>query len=84
MRSERLTVDFGDDSRLDEYRIRNREVEFRARRPDGTDLPGWFGGWRQPTADDISLHLALHTPVGEWLTLRLLKRSRFRILGFPR
>ena len=75
MKSEpRLTVELGDNSRVDEYRIRGREVEFRARRPDGADLPGW-GGWRQLTPDDISLHVALHTPVGEWLTVRLLKMA---------
>jgi hypothetical protein len=60
----RLTVELGDNSRVDEYRIHGREVEFRAKRPDGADLPGW-SGWRQLTADDISLHVALHTPVGE-------------------
>jgi hypothetical protein len=31
----RLMVEFGDDFRVDEYRIRGRQVEFRARRPDG-------------------------------------------------
>ena len=75
MRSEQLlTVEFSDDPRVDEYRIRDRNVEFRARRPDGGDLPGW-GEWRQLTANDISLHLALHTVVGEWLTLRLFKAA---------
>ncbi len=74
--SPRLTVEFGDDSRVDEYRIRGNEVEFRARRPDGTDLPEWGGKWRELSADDISLHLALHTPVAEWLTARLPNRAR--------
>lgn len=74
MKSERrLTVEFGDDSRVDQYRIRGREVEFRARRMDGSALPEWGCAWRELTADDIALHLALHTVVGEWLTLRLLK-----------
>ena len=76
MRSERrLTVEFGDDSRVDEYRIHGREVEFRARRPDGAPLPDRGNGWRRLTSDDISLHLALHTVVAEWLTVRLLKKA---------
>lgn len=42
MRSEqRLMVEFGNDSRVYEYRIGDRQVEFRARRADGTDLPAW-------------------------------------------
>ncbi len=75
---QRLTVEFSDDSRVDEYRIRGRDVQFRARRPDGGDLPGW-GGWRQLRADDLSLHLALHTVVGEWLTRRLFKAAPQRL-----
>ena len=66
----RLMVEFGDDSRVDEYRIRDREVEFRARRADGSALPDCSSEWRQLTAGDVSLHFALRTPVGEWLTLR--------------
>jgi hypothetical protein len=75
MKSQRwLTVELGDNSRVDEYRMHGREVEFRAKGPDGADLPDW-GKWRQLTADNISLHVALQTPVGEWLTVRLLKRA---------
>jgi hypothetical protein len=73
MKSERrLTVEFGDDSRVDEYRIHGREVEFRARRVNCVDISR---EWRQLTAEDIALHLALHTVVGEWLTWRLLKTA---------
>ena len=76
MKSERrLTVEFGDDSRVDEYRIHGREVEFRACGVNGDPLPDVSGEWKQLTADDISLHLALHTVVGEWLTWRLLKTA---------
>lgn len=74
----RLTVEFCDDSRVDEYRIRGRHVEFRPRRPDGAALPEWGGQWRELSADDILLHLALHTPVAEWLMLRLPKAARCR------
>ena len=76
MKSERrLTVEFGDDSRVDEYRIHGREVEFRSRGVNGEPLPDVSGEWKQLTADDISLHLALDTVVGEWLTWRLLKTA---------
>jgi hypothetical protein len=40
MRSERrLTTEFGDDSHVEQYRIRGREVEFRARRADRPKTP---------------------------------------------
>jgi len=84
MKSERrLTVEFRDDSRVDEYRIHGREVEFRARSVNGDPLPDVSGEWKQLTADDISLHLALDTVVGEWLTWRLLKRDRRLLESSP-
>ncbi len=72
----RLMVEFGDDSRVDEYRIRGRQVEFRARRPDGAPLPDRGGEWRRLTAGDLSLHVMLRTPVAEWLMRRLYKKAR--------
>jgi hypothetical protein len=70
MKSERrLTVEFGDDSRVDEYRIRGRQIEFRPWCRGNTALPN--SGWRQLAAEDISMHLALHTVVSEWLMLRM-------------
>jgi hypothetical protein len=71
----RLTVEFGDGSHVDEYRVRDRQVEFRACLRDGTPQRGETG-WRQLTADDISLHLALNTVVGEWLMWRLPQVAR--------
>lgn len=72
MKSEQqLTVEFGDGSRVDEYRVRERHVEFRARCPDGSTLPDRGRDWRRLTAEDISMHLALRTVVGDWLMLRL-------------
>jgi hypothetical protein len=66
----RLTVESGDGSHVDEYRVRDRQVEFRACLRDGTP-PSGEAGWRQLTADDISLHLALNTVVAEWLMWNL-------------
>jgi hypothetical protein len=67
----RLTVEFGDASSVDEYRIRRREVEFRSRSREGFTLSKRPRTWKHLTAEDISMHLALHTVVGEWLMLRL-------------
>ena len=73
MKSEPLLmIEFGDGPRVDEYRIRQRQVEFRPRLLNGAPLPNRGNEWRQLSADEISLHLALHTVVGEWLNLRLL------------
>ncbi len=72
----RLTIEFNDGD-ADEYRIRKSNVEFRAfRRGHSHGLHG-RGEWRRLDAEDIALlHLALHTPVAQWLTVRLLKRTR--------
>jgi hypothetical protein len=69
----RLTVEFGDGSNVDEYRIRRREVEFRSRCREGFTLSKRRRTWNHLTPDDIAMHLALHTVVGEWLMLRLFR-----------
>ncbi len=82
MKSERrLMVEFGDDSRVDEYRIRGGHLEFHARRPGGTDIPKWVGKWRELAAADISLHLFQHTPVAEWFAARLSERARAQVMS---
>lgn len=48
-----------------QYRIRNRHVEFRSVAPGGPpnhELP-----WRVLEPDEVQLHFALHTPVADWL-----------------
>ncbi len=76
MESERrLTIEFGDGD-VDEYRIRKSSVEFRARHRAASPGANRARGWRQLDPEDIALHLALHTPVAHWLTVRLLKRAR--------
>jgi hypothetical protein len=71
----RLTVEFSDGSGVDEYRIRERQVEFRPRYRGGSVLPNAGSQWRQLTAEDISMHMALRTVVGEWLKLRFMKSA---------
>jgi hypothetical protein len=79
MKSEpRLTIEFGDGPRVDEYRIREQQVEFRPRLRNGAPLPDRDGRWRRLTAEDISMHQVLHTVVAEWLKLRLLRAARGR------
>lgn len=63
--NQRLLIESEDGTRVDEYRIRHRNVEFRARGE------GRHNRWRELTPEDILLHLALHTVVGKWLTMRL-------------
>ena len=50
-----LTLNFGGASNA--YRIRERQVEFQT--GDGT--------WRVLSAEDVQLHLVLHTEVSKWL-----------------
>jgi hypothetical protein len=81
MKSEpRLTVEFDGGSRVDQYRIRQRRVEFRPR-SRGDSRPN--DGWRRLTSGDILMHFALHTVVGEWLSVRL-HQSVLRRMRFPR
>jgi hypothetical protein len=72
----RLTVECGDASSVDEYRIRRREVEFRSRCRNGSSLPAVRSMWHRLTADDIAMHLVLNTAVGEWLMLRLVRGDK--------
>lgn len=48
-----------------QYRIRNKQVEFRSvasSGPPNPDLP-----WRVLEPEEVRLHFALHTPVANWL-----------------
>ncbi len=82
MKSERqLSIEFGDGD-VDEYRIRKRNVEFRARHRAAHYGAPPTGAWRRLDSGDIALHLALHTPVAGWLMVRLLKRTGGRA-SFP-
>jgi hypothetical protein len=73
----RLTIEFSDGD-VDEYRIRNSHVEFRPRERHSSEQQKRRSQWRSLDADDIALHLALRTPVGEWLVLRLQNRGPMR------
>ena len=51
-------------SPLNHYRVRDGHVQFRS-----IDR-GSFGSWRTLTEADVLMHLALKTPVAEWLYTR--------------
>ena len=54
-----------------QYRIRNKRVEFRSVAPGGPpnpDLP-----WRVLQTHEVQLHFALRTPVADWLDKTLYK-----------
>jgi len=71
MRSEpRLTIE--SDGASDEYRIRGRRVEFRPGTRGGSAHPDTE--WRRLAPEDILMHLALQTIVGDWLMLRVHQR----------
>jgi hypothetical protein len=58
-----------DGSPDNEYRIRNRHVEFRSVAPHGR--PSADRVWRVLGANEVELHFALHTPVADWLDMAL-------------
>lgn len=48
-----------------QYRIRNKSVEFRSVAPGGP--PNHDLSWRVLEPEEVRLHFALHTPVADWL-----------------
>ncbi len=78
MKSERrLTIEFSDGD-VDEYRIKKSQVEFRPHERHSSEQQKRISQWRSLDADDIALHLALRTPVAEWLVLRMQNRGPLR------
>jgi len=71
---QRFTIFAEQDAPVNQYRVRKRNLEFRALNPHGQRFR--FGGqWRKLTPDEITLHMNLHTAVAEWLNERLLRRA---------
>ncbi len=59
-----------------QYRIRDRHVEFRTVAPNGPPRPD--RSWRKLTGDELALHFALKTPVAEWLDKTLYAQQQGR------
>lgn len=68
----RFTICTEQDAPLNEYRVRNRDLEFRVLDPRGHRFRTH---WRKLTPEEIVLHMNLNTAVAEWLNERLLRRA---------
>jgi hypothetical protein len=65
LRNLRIAFEYG--SPVNEYRIQQSSVEFRACQANGKPFSSPAGKWRVLDGNEIQLHFALHTPVAEWL-----------------
>lgn len=72
---QRLTLEFGDGSRVDEYRIREDQLEFRVRQRDPSSTQK-SNQWTRLTPADVAMHVELGTVVGQWLRVRRPERTR--------
>ncbi|HET9790564.1 MAG TPA: hypothetical protein VJV96_14770 [Candidatus Angelobacter sp.] len=57
-----------------QYRIREKHVEFRSVMPNWP--PPARLGWRVLEPDEVQLHFALRTPVADWLDKTLYSQAR--------
>ena len=57
-----------------QYRIREKHVEFRSVMPEGPPVAKL--GWRVLEPDEVQLHFALRTPVADWLDKTLYSQAR--------
>ncbi|HEX7960645.1 MAG TPA: hypothetical protein VF493_12045 [Terriglobales bacterium] len=69
---QRFTIFSEQDAPVNQYRVRNRDLEFRVL---GPYVQRFRAHWRKLTADEIALHMNLNTAVAEWLNARLLRRA---------
>ena len=70
---ERLIIPSEKNAPVNQYRVHKRNLEFRALDSQGRRFR--FSRWRKLTAEEITLHMNLNTPVAEWLNARLLSRA---------
>lgn len=57
-----------------QYRIREKHVEFRSVMPNGP--PSERLAWRVLEPEEVQLHFALRTPVADWLDKTLYSQLR--------
>jgi hypothetical protein len=57
-----------------QYRIRDKHVEFRSVAPNGP--PNTKFVWRVLEPEEVKLHFALRTPVADWLDKTLYSQAR--------
>ncbi len=56
---------------ISDYRITDRDLEFRALDSTGRDFPDERSTWRRLTANELLLHLRLETVVGNWFVEKI-------------
>jgi hypothetical protein len=56
-----------------QYRIREKHVEFRSVMPNGPPATGL--AWRVLEPEEVQLHFALKTPVADWLDRTLYSQA---------
>jgi hypothetical protein len=74
---ERFTIFSEKDAPVNQYRVRNRDLEFRVL---GPYAQRFRAPWRKLTPDEIALHMSLNTAVAEWLNARLLRRAGLSVI----
>jgi len=56
---------------ISDYRITDRDLEFRTLDAAGRDFPDQRSTWRRLTANELLLHLRLETVVGSWFVEKI-------------
>ncbi len=69
-----FVITSGDGAPDNQYRIREKHVEFRSVMPNGP--PSEKLVWRVLEPDEVQLHFALRTPVADWLNKTLYSQAR--------
>ena len=77
----RFTIFTEHDAPVNQYRVHNRDLEFRVL---GPYVHRFRAHWRKLTPDEIALHMNLNTAVAEWLNERLLRRAGLSVIPLER
>ena len=70
MRSMNLRIEIVGQA-ISDYRITDRDLEFRALDAAGHGFPDQRSTWRRLTASELLLHLRLETVVGNWFVEKI-------------
>ena len=65
MRTTNLRIELAGQP-ISDYRLTDRDLEFRTLDPQGRSFPDQRSTWRRLTASELLLHLRLETVVGDW------------------
>jgi len=56
---------------ISDYRLTDRDLEFRTLDPAGRTFPDRRSAWRRLTTSELLLHLRLETVVGNWFVEKI-------------